>query len=476
MENNNAQIILKKKENLDAKLALAQGEKCDKYDYLISAFCGVSCGLIDAFLVGKPNFKDVENSKLGVLTDKAANKFTDSIANRLISRDAEIVNKLKKQGLKGEALSMKLEELGIPSNFPRRKDPPYPEFKDKITYLENKYRVSYDQSTNNRISSNKINITPDNHHLKSLAHCPDVIGLFFAILDQFTIKTTFVDNGQIIRAIPVNNRIELRGSDFFSKLFCAFCNWIGHLLSDFCGSHNSKGRGDGIPIPFFEIFQFCDCGDFTSPNGNYTIASLAMDVYQNGYDARFGMALAIPVLLNDLMVRFIWALKKHFYEKKKWKDCIPTKKHSDLRIMLLVSNSMLCITDGIDAGVKSGGNILELCLHLNLIAWFTLIKRALKELKIHTGFTYEDLLVQYQFIDLQLDIYIDNLKSIDYDKYEALIEISNSILNKINSSNSESAINEELSSYIRVVGINVNFKNDDEFDAIVLDSNSSLSL
>jgi hypothetical protein len=280
-----------------------------------------------------------------------------------------------------------------------------------------------------------------------------------------------VDGGKVIRVVPVNNKVELRGSDFLSKLFCAFCNWMGHLLSDFCGSHSSKERGDGIPIPFFEIFQFCDFGNFTSAGGDYTIATLAMKVYENGYDARFGMALAIPVMLNDLMVRFIWALKKHFYAKKDWKDCIPSNKHSDLRIMLLVSNASFCLVDGIDAVARGKGDILEICLHLNVIAWFKLVKRALLELEVRFGFTYEDLLTEYQFINLQLNEYNTKLKAINYVEHSIQVENAEKYLSIFESETIiKMDVSSELWDYIKTINSQNNISSDKEFDEMVLNN------
>ena len=45
----------------------------------------------------------------------------------------------------------------------------------------------------------KFPISPQNHHLKSLAHSPDIVGLFFSILDQFQNKASYVSNGRLIR-------------------------------------------------------------------------------------------------------------------------------------------------------------------------------------------------------------------------------------------------------------------------------------
>ena len=56
--------------------------KCDKYDYMIAAFCGLSAGIIDALFVGTPG-----QGKLGNLTDKAADDMVQKIANMLWSGD-----------------------------------------------------------------------------------------------------------------------------------------------------------------------------------------------------------------------------------------------------------------------------------------------------------------------------------------------------------------------------------------------------
>ena len=37
--------------------------------------------------------------------------------------------------------------------------------------------------------------------MKSLAHSPDIIGLFFSILNQFTSTSTFLNDGQLINDV-----------------------------------------------------------------------------------------------------------------------------------------------------------------------------------------------------------------------------------------------------------------------------------
>lgn len=48
---------------------LQNNDKCDKYDYLIAAGCGIISGLVDAFLVGCPG-----QSVLGSWSDTQVDK------------------------------------------------------------------------------------------------------------------------------------------------------------------------------------------------------------------------------------------------------------------------------------------------------------------------------------------------------------------------------------------------------------------
>jgi ABC-type spermidine/putrescine transport system permease subunit I len=69
-----------------------------------------------------------------------------------------------------------------------------------------------------------------------------------------------------------------------------------------------------------ELFQLCDFGELQVGKNRQTLAVVMTEVFQNGYDARFGAAMAIPVLVNELMIRTLWVIKQHFFEKKGWKD------------------------------------------------------------------------------------------------------------------------------------------------------------
>ena len=68
-----------------------KNSKCDKYDYMIAAFCGGAAGLIDAFFVGDPL-----SSMLGKNVDKIADGFVKKAAEFFWNHDTRTSVKNKK--------------------------------------------------------------------------------------------------------------------------------------------------------------------------------------------------------------------------------------------------------------------------------------------------------------------------------------------------------------------------------------------
>lgn len=319
---------------------------CDKYDYMIAATCGMVAGLVDVFFIGLPG-----TSKIGEAADKTV--------------DSAVMGVSKLFGWKG----------------PR--DPEGNSVKSAVGYLERNYSVNYDQALSNSpnkkmgTSGQVKNLTPKNHHIKSLGHSPDLIGLLFSIINQFTSTSTFVSDGRLITIDT--ETFELKGNNFPAKVFAGFCNWLGHIASDMAGSSGSKGRGAGVPIPFYSLLQFIDVGSFGQHRD--TFAKVAVKVFEEGYDLRHGVALAVPVLIAELMTRLAWTFKQKVYHQKEWNECIPTASNPELRRMLLVAHGTLCLVDGVDAGLRSGGNIVQFMLRSNILAWARFGTLAIKELR-----------------------------------------------------------------------------------------------
>ena len=361
--------------------AVLKESACDTSDYLISVACGAIAGLVDIFFVGMPG-----ESTLGTWTD-----------------------------LQVDTAVKKFASLSGWNPKPEKAD----SVASAIGWLEKNYRVNYDQRHTADVG-NLFPMNTKNHHIKSLSHAPDIVGLFFSVLNQFTSTSAFISGGQLI--MLQTETYELQGGNFPAKLFCGVANWFGHVMSDIAGSSGSRGnggRGSGLAIPFFELFQMCTFGEFQVGKDRQDFATLAIRAFQEGYDARFGLAMAIPVLICDLSIRLLWMVKRRFYLKMPVNECIPTSRHSDLRVMLLFGNGTLCIMDGADAAIRSDGNWLLFFMRMNIIAWARFLTLVLKEICIRVGIsaTFEKQLDAYKQITASLRAYLLQLQQIDVEAF-----------------------------------------------------------
>ena len=320
--------------------------QCDKLDYILAASSGALCGVIDIFLVGKP-----DESPLGDITDKW-------FANRTIDFT-------KLCGYKGDKNSLS----------------------SAINFLEEKFKIPYDQSVGGGIFRELINLTPSNHHFKSLGHNPTLLGLFFSILNQFTNTSDFVSNGELISLNNSDGKFELQGKNIPSKLFCGIANWIGHLISDVSGSSGSKGRGMGIPSPIWawsnDVIAIKAKLNIPVTEFDKSVNELALKLFKKGYDVRFQTTQAIPVFINEMIVRLLYSIRRligYYISVPKndrswgllWKSCEPFS-NATVKRMLTVAHGTFCIIDigdatirGFEKGIGSF-NVFEFVLRLNVV-------------------------------------------------------------------------------------------------------------
>lgn len=353
-----------------------KGANCDKYDYMIAGTCGLIGGLIDVFFVGLPG--------QGTLT-----QFSDDMTDKAVQKFAKLC------GWKG----------------PKEGSDPVA---SAIGFLERNFKVNYDHQHGTAVGK-RFDMSTKNHHLKSLGHSPDLVGLFFSIWDQFNSTANFVaifDDvdgfgnkiGEYAKIITVDTEtFELKGSNLIAKIFSGFVNWLGHLFSDAAGSSGAQGRGSGIPIPFYSLLQFASVGSFGMDKKSF--ATIAVEVFQKGYDLRHGLAMAIPVLITELLTRITWVIKQRFYHKQAWSDCMPSANNPELRRMLLIAHGSLCLVDSADAALRSGGNIVAFMLRSNMIAWARFGTLALKELRAW----YKEGSLDIEAVDTYLDAEYERL-------------------------------------------------------------------
>ena len=149
---------------------------CDKYDYAMAAFSGVVSGLIDSFFIQSPLY-----SPLGNITDQAVDKMVIRFAQWVFSLD----EKQKKTYRK------------MPSTIA-----------GAIGFLENRFRTNYDARYGKDLIGGEslARFCPGNHHLKSLAHCPDIVVLYFSIfvfILPVVQRRSTADSCRMSRVVPV---------------------------------------------------------------------------------------------------------------------------------------------------------------------------------------------------------------------------------------------------------------------------------
>jgi len=344
-----------------------QTSRLEKSDYIFSACAGVIAGLIDVFLVGK-----IHSGSNAVGLQKSVDHQFDVIITAIGKHTRILELKRQKEALQSsikgtptlkelERLKKFNERINNVKNFSKQ---------SAIRTLENHFKVSYDAAHNGSIISGYVSgMNANNHHLRSLPHDPSILGLIVGIIDQLTNKDTFIDDhGKIIRVVTKNieNAAVTKGP-LPLQIIKSIQNWFGHLLSDVAGASGSKGRGAGLPIPFFSVTQALNFGSIPIKGKDLTVAQSSEWLYKQGFDLRAFTAQAIPVLIQESLIRMYWFIKQHFYLGNSIKDSLPSGKDPDLNKMLLTSTAVFGNIDFLDATIRSGGfaDISELLLHLN---------------------------------------------------------------------------------------------------------------
>ena len=378
--------------------------ECDKTDYILAAAIGAICGLMDIFLVGKPG-----ESEIGDITDEWFENRTMDFA-KICGWD----------GNSNDSLT------------------------SAIKYLEKKFKIPYDQTGVGDAARQVFDLNPRNHHFKSLGHNPSLLGLFFSIIDQFANISHFVSEGELISLQEADDNFVLQGGNITAKLFCGFVNWLGHLISDMSGSSASKGRGMGIPSPLFtwtnDIIVIKRKLSISNTEFDKAINELALTIYKQGYDLRFEAAKAIPVFVNDLLVRMVYSIRrlaryfmdtqdKYRYFALMWDLCEPFSNASVKR-MLTVAHGTFCLLDSGDAlaqGFVQGAGtfrIDQFLMRLNIVGLgiftFSLYGEADRGIKLYRAKKEDFSLRQEKII---IDDYIDglNILSEAYDDKDLLL-------------------------------------------------------
>lgn len=357
--------------------------QADVFDNLVAVSSGVLCGLIDSFFVGEFNFEELKAD-----SNKHINKFIEAYA--------------RKNGYDGEG-----------------------RLKGAINFLEKKFPVDQDNIWKaTHISSTRL------HHLEDIAHHPTPVGLLAAIIVSFLRLGIFVDKegNWHFQAIDTNPKqilktwlpiiisgvmlwlvhlakskhpekldnlpkpikkivVALAASPAVIEVLLIAHNWLGHLVSDMGGSKNTAGGGMGIPGLFLSLLK-----ELASiPPLNMTpLSKVVSDIYsKDKFDMRTELAIvehlgkqAIPVILNEAIVRTFYFIRRLIIEKQKcekwadvnWKNVIPINNRTINRMLTIASGTFMAVDmadAAIRSGMKSGGEpaafAANFILHINFV-------------------------------------------------------------------------------------------------------------
>lgn len=317
-------------------------------DYLFATAAGLIAGFIDAAFVGT-----ITNKTSQAAIPKMVDKKFDQIVTWYGKQ--EKIAELQKQATKAkstpatENLNTMVDKLKKGEKVTKYGDVVKWHKKDSNKQLEKNHRVSYDAAINKGVKG----MSPDNHHLLSIAHEPSLLGLLVGIIDQLTGKATFIDTfGNIIRTNTGNLNNELNGNTIM-KISQAVENWFGHIMSDIAGSSSSVGRGSGLPVPGWSVLQKLQIGNFDINGKQMNIAGVSDWMFKSGYDIRSFTAQLIPVVIYETLVRCYWFYKQHIVYGKSIKESFPVANNRELARLLLFSASSFTAVDVIHATIKS---------------------------------------------------------------------------------------------------------------------------
>ena len=255
--------------------------------------------------------------------------------------------------------------------------------------LEKRFKVPYDPSTNQKLSIEVLGLHPKTHRLNSSGHDP-ILGFYYGVKDILNGTFTAINNaGEVIVQARPNANTSF-------TLFEAVAIQFGHLRSDL----STKA---GLPMPFM--------GQLMGLGGD--MPKLLMSMYEKGYNFSHFIAMGIPCLMIEVIVRisyFVYSL----YKGKTFAESIPINK-TKLDKMLFYS---YLITTSCNA-IKTIGTQNIFAFNPNL--WAMTLRYGLSEFKRwitneKERKRHEYVMSIYEKRAQELDTEIDNyLKFYEYD-------------------------------------------------------------
>lgn len=345
----------------------------DGIDYSIAVISGIITGIIDATIVGEWNIS------------RAKSEAHEDVENK-------VVKFAKKQPDYIPYCNLALEGKGNP-----RRKPKNPDLLDTaVEFLEWKFHLPGDGA----YSTGKYGIDGSTHRLDDLCHHPTIVGLICCVIVQFTGNTLYVNKyGEDISIpITVNDYGNFVGKNPVTKLFAGVINWFitcaktianrkGHLMSDIATSASLPGSflstiTELASIPCFRNEEFLTKLRDAFTNGigtgdgqvNLGVFNKLFEDAENKFNIITEKAAvrelkrqAIPVVINEILVRASYFIRRMIRELKEkqdvklieWKNVIPLNNRTIVRMMTIATGTFTAI-DLADAAIRSATKSVDL--------------------------------------------------------------------------------------------------------------------
>lgn len=345
----------------------------DGLDYAIAVTSGIITGILDATIVGEWNFAEAKKE-----TYKEVN--------------SKVIDFAKKQPNYIPYCNTTLENLKKvpPSSVNSRRKPMDPDrLETAIEFLEFQFHLPGDGA----YCSGHFGIDGNTHRIDDLCHHPTIVGLICCVIVQFTGHTKYVNkNGEDIDIpVTVNEYGNFVGKNPVTKLFAGVINWFitcaktianrkGHLMSDIATPAGLPGSVLSIitelaSIPCFRnkdfLLRLRDAFKNGIGTGNGQIDLGAFNALFEGAQSKLDVVTekalmhelkrqAMPVVINEILVRAFYFIRRFISELKEkqdvreveWKKVIPFNNRTIVRMMTIATGTFTTI-DMADAAVHA---------------------------------------------------------------------------------------------------------------------------
>ena len=189
-------------------------------------------------------------------------------------------------------------------------------------------KVPFDAQDNRNTEIRVEGLSAYYHRLLELGHDP-VLGYIVGVYDIMNGSMTTIDkNGRVI-----TQSLEVYQERKETNIFHALAKQTAHLKSDVTTSM-------GLPAPLMGLFNLLQFGSIGEEE--QTIAEIVQGMYYKGYDFIHFCAMSIPVMLIEVIVRILYAIKR-IKEGNSVKESIPIstnhEKNPKLATMLYIAHS-----------------------------------------------------------------------------------------------------------------------------------------